>query len=193
MLSGENLVNSSENCGKQGILKILSCHHVWLSHLTPAMVGGALSQPVLHWASQEAPYGSLKTGAVFCHHCNELPMISAVKLAWSTKIEEPKFCLHGRNWGISNLPCMNNTLFFQIIHSITPAQLFPWLEPALSIYSAWVAGRATLATLFFKQGFLPNKTCFLVSHPWIKVNRSWICWCCSCRYWNWAGQNEGSK
>jgi hypothetical protein len=52
--SGENRVESSENCGKLGILKKLRCHYVWLSHLTPAMVGGALSQPALHCASQEA-------------------------------------------------------------------------------------------------------------------------------------------
>jgi hypothetical protein len=79
---------------KLGISKKLSCHHVWLSHLTPAMVGGALSQPVLHWASPEAPYVALKTGSVFRHHCNELPMISAVKLAWPTKIEESKFGIY---------------------------------------------------------------------------------------------------
>jgi hypothetical protein len=36
--------------------------HIWLRlpwtlgcHLTPVMVEGALSQPVLHWASREAP------------------------------------------------------------------------------------------------------------------------------------------
>ncbi len=52
---------SIENSGKLEILKKLSCHHVWLSHLTPAMVGGALSQPVLHWASQEAPWVTLKS------------------------------------------------------------------------------------------------------------------------------------
>jgi hypothetical protein len=44
-----------ENGGKLGISKKLSCHHVWLSHLISAMVGGAPSQLVLHWASQEAP------------------------------------------------------------------------------------------------------------------------------------------
>jgi hypothetical protein len=29
--------------------------HVWSSHLTPVMVKGAQTEPVLHWASQEAP------------------------------------------------------------------------------------------------------------------------------------------
>jgi hypothetical protein len=53
--SGENQVKSNENWEKLGILKKLTCHHLWLSHLTPTMVGGALSQSILHWTSQEAP------------------------------------------------------------------------------------------------------------------------------------------
>jgi hypothetical protein len=32
-------------------MELSSC----LRHLTPALVGEALLQPVLHWASQEAP------------------------------------------------------------------------------------------------------------------------------------------
>jgi hypothetical protein len=79
--SGGNRVKMSGNSGKLEIFNKLSCHHVCLSHLSPAIIGGALSQPVLHWASQEAPYGALKTGSVFHHHCNVLSMISAVKLA----------------------------------------------------------------------------------------------------------------
>jgi hypothetical protein len=53
--SGENWVKSSENWEKLGISKKMICHQVWLSHLTRAIIGGALSQPVLHWASQETP------------------------------------------------------------------------------------------------------------------------------------------
>ena len=33
----------------------LKSYHILLSHLTLGMVGGALSQPVLHWDSEEAP------------------------------------------------------------------------------------------------------------------------------------------
>jgi hypothetical protein len=53
--SGENRVKSSENWGNLGISKKMNCHQVWLSHLTCAIIGGALSQPVLHWASHETP------------------------------------------------------------------------------------------------------------------------------------------
>ena len=49
---------------------------------------------------------------------------------------------------------MNSTLYFQIIHSVTPAQLFPWLETALSIFSAGEQHRGSTfwVEFFIKQG-----------------------------------------
>jgi hypothetical protein len=81
-----------------------------------AIIGGAFSQHLMHRASQdswqEAPHGNLKIGSVCYHQCNALLTITAFKFAWSRKIEEQKFGLCGRNWGLSVLPCTNNTLYF---------------------------------------------------------------------------------
>jgi hypothetical protein len=88
--------------------------------------------------------GLTGSSLVFHHHCNELPTISAVKLVWTTEIEDLKFGQHGRNWGLYVYPWSNNTFFFKIVHSVSFSQLSPWLDSALSIYSARVAGKATL-------------------------------------------------
>jgi hypothetical protein len=121
--------------------------------------------------------GTLKTGSVFYHHCNAFPTISAAKFTWSSKIEEPKFGPLGRNWGFSVLPSTNNTLSFQMVHYLTFSQLFPWLESALNIFSAWVARKATVplhrgdkfGLKFLKQGFLPNKLVFMCPIPELKL------------------------
>jgi hypothetical protein len=41
--SGKNQVKLGKNGGILGISKKMICHHIWLSHLTPAMVGGAFA------------------------------------------------------------------------------------------------------------------------------------------------------
>ena len=45
------------------------------------------------------------------------------------------FGLHGRNWGLSVPKSTNNTDFFQIFHSVTPAQIFPSLNLMTGISS----------------------------------------------------------
>jgi hypothetical protein len=138
--SGENQMKLTQNsdCGKRGISKKLSIYQVWLSHLTPAMVGGA------HLA--------LQVHCLFCtgHH-RKLP-----RVLWRLDQYSIINVMHCQQFQLSNWPdndicppmhevAMNNTLFFQIVHSVAFAQLFPWLESAPSICSALVAGKATLA------------------------------------------------
>jgi hypothetical protein len=125
---------SSENGGKRGKLKKLSCHHVWLGYLTPAMIGGAHEQDIIF------------PNCLFCYICTAFPMprISSEHLFCSS-------CWEGN-----------------------------------TDYTFWVES-------FIQQGFLSNKTCFLVSHPWIEVNRSWICWCCACRCWKRRRSKRGQQ
>jgi hypothetical protein len=80
--SGENWVKSSENWEKLGISKKMICHQVWLSHLTRAIIGGALQG--FHSLLCTGPHRklpSLKTGSVYYYHChcNALQTMAALK------------------------------------------------------------------------------------------------------------------
>jgi hypothetical protein len=93
--------------------------------LTPVAVRGALSQAVLHWASQEAHQGNVKTESVCYLHLNALPTIDAVKFDLSLKIEKLKYGQYGRNQELIVIPCTGNIFFFQMVYFFSFAQLSP--------------------------------------------------------------------
>ena len=81
--------------GENQFLRFSSISPVWLSRLaeSPDPCNGwrGISQPVLHWASQEARWGALKTSSVRQHQCCMQPAIAAVKFACSWEIDRRIF------------------------------------------------------------------------------------------------------
>jgi hypothetical protein len=138
--------------------------------------------------------GLSKDWSALYHHYNALPTISAIKLAWSTNIEEPKFCQHIRNWGLFVLPCINNIFpKCSFCYFCTAFPMTGISSEHLFCLNCWyTVSHFGLKNLSNKDS-CQTKLVFFVSDPWVEVNKSCIYWCQAFKCWNQAGLNKGSQ